>query len=64
MMLYTGRDQDARMGDPAPTNSQERRTFARRIDCGSPSRESGYAAPARGGARREADTWERARTGR
>ena len=32
-MLYSGRDQDPRMGDPARTAADERRAFARRIDC-------------------------------
>ena len=30
-MLYTGRDQNPRMGEPARV--EERRTFTRRIDC-------------------------------
>lgn len=61
-MLYTGRDQDTRTGDPARSNSQERRTFARRIDCDSSSRRGMQAAPARGGAPRESGAWEHART--
>jgi hypothetical protein len=32
-MLYSGRDQDRRMGDPVRTIAEERRAFARRIDC-------------------------------
>lgn len=32
-MLYTGRDQDPRMGDPTRTKADERRAFSRRIDC-------------------------------
>ena len=30
-MLYTGRDQDPRVGEPA--RGEERRAFTRRIDC-------------------------------
>ena len=32
-MLYSGREQNPRMGDPARTGADERRAFARRIDC-------------------------------
>lgn len=62
-MLYTGRDQDVRMGDTAGTVLQERRRFARRIDCDSSPRQAASYAPARGGAPRDRDGWERARRG-
>lgn len=32
-MLYQGRDQDRRTGEPARTIADERRAYARRIDC-------------------------------
>ena len=32
-MLYTGRDQTARLDDPARTSAEERRAFPRHIDC-------------------------------
>ena len=32
-MLYSERDQDRRMGEPSRTMADERRAFARRIDC-------------------------------
>jgi hypothetical protein len=63
MMLYTGSEQAARMGDPARGTNEERRTFARRIDCDSSPRTRSGDAPARGGAPRESDGWERSRTG-
>ena len=59
-MLYTGSDQAQRMGDPA---RDERRTFARRIDCDTQPRQQAYGAPARGGSIRESDAWERSRRG-
>jgi hypothetical protein len=33
MMLYSGREQTPRMGDPARAGAEERRAFPRRIDC-------------------------------
>jgi hypothetical protein len=33
MMLYQGRENNARMGEPARTANEERRAFPRRIDC-------------------------------
>lgn len=32
-MLYSGREQTPRMGDPARAGAEERRAFPRRIDC-------------------------------
>jgi hypothetical protein len=63
MMLYTGRDQAPRMGDAARGAHEERRTFARRIDCDSAPRPAASYAPARGGAPRDGDSWERSRPG-
>ena len=62
-MLYTGRDQDVRMGDTAGTVIQERRTFARRIDCDSSPRARVSDATARVRAPWEHDGWERSRPG-
>jgi hypothetical protein len=63
MMLYTGSDQAHRMGDPSRADRQERRTFARRIDCDPSPRARTGDAPARGGSIRESDAWERSRRG-
>jgi hypothetical protein len=51
------------MGDTAGTVLQERRRFARRIDCDSSPRQAASYAPSRGGAPRDRDGWERARRG-
>ena len=54
-MPYPYTDPGARMGDPARTPADERRTFARRIDCDSAAR--GAADPytvARATGRRDA----------
>lgn len=60
-MLYTGSDQAPRMGDPPRGATEERRTFARRIDCdSSPRTRPGYA-PARSGSIRESGARERPR---
>jgi hypothetical protein len=63
MMLYTGREQDTRAGDAARAVREERRTFTRRIDCDSSPRHAASYAPARGGAPRDRDGWERSRRG-
>jgi hypothetical protein len=63
MMLYGGRDQAQPMGDPARGAHEERRTFARRIDCDSSPRTRAGDAPTRGGSVRERDGWERSRRG-
>jgi hypothetical protein len=63
MMLYTGRDQDTHTGDRARAVREERRTFARRIDCDSSPRQAASYAPSRGGASRGRDEWERSRRG-
>ena len=63
MMLYTGRDQAPRMGDAPRAAYEERRTFARRIDCDSSPRPAASHAPARGGAPREREGWESSRRG-
>lgn len=48
----------------APLQAQgDARTFARRIDCAQDGHDARYAAPARGGGRREPDEWERVRRG-
>ncbi|HEU4885372.1 MAG TPA: hypothetical protein VFT45_24200 [Longimicrobium sp.] len=62
-MLYTGSDQARRMGDPPCGTDDDRRRFARRIDCDSFPRTRTGDAPARGGAIRESDAWERSRRG-
>ena len=62
-MLYTGRDQDTQTGDRARAVREERRTFARRIDCDSSPRQAASCAPVRGGAPRDRDGWERSRRG-
>ena len=62
-MLYTGSDQAHRMGDPPRGTNEERRTFARRIDCDSSPRTGMGDVPARGGAIRESGAWERSRRG-
>jgi hypothetical protein len=62
-MLYTGREQAPRMGDAPRGAHEERRTFARRIDCDSSSRTRAGDAPTRGGSIRESDAWERSRRG-
>lgn len=62
-MLYTGRDQAHCMGDPPRADRQERRTFARRIDCDSSPRIRAGDTPARGGSIRDSDAWERSRRG-
>ncbi|HEX2077761.1 MAG TPA: hypothetical protein VHG08_08635 [Longimicrobium sp.] len=64
MMLFTAGEHDRRMGDPARPAHQEERRFARRIDCDSARRPAAQPAPARGGAPRADDTWERSRPGR
>ena len=46
-MLYTGSDQAHRMGDPTRDDHEERRTFARRIDCDSSPRTRAGDVPAR-----------------
>jgi hypothetical protein len=61
-MLYTGRDQAPQMGDARGAH-EERRTFARRIDCDSAPRPAASCGPARGGAPRDRDFWERSRPG-
>lgn len=61
-MLYMG-DQDVRPGDSARAKLEERRTFARRIDCDSAPRQAAAYASARGGAPRDHDAWERSRPG-
>jgi hypothetical protein len=63
MMRYTGSDQARRMGDPPRGAHEERRTFARRIDCDSSPHTRAGDAPARGGSTRESDAWERSRRG-
>lgn len=63
MMLYTGSDQPRRMGDPARGARDERRRFARRIDCDSSPRREARGAPARGGSIRDGDARERPRRG-
>lgn len=62
-MLYTGSEQAVRAGSPADATPDARRTFARRIDCDSLPRQAAAYAPARGGAPREPDGWERPRPG-
>ncbi len=62
-MLYTGSEQDVRMGDAAGAVLQERRSFARRIDCDSSPRQAASYAPSRGGAPRDREGWERSRRG-
>lgn len=62
-MLYTGRDQATRMGDPARSARDDQRTFSRRIDCDSPPRREAPDGAARGGSIRESDAWERSRRG-
>jgi hypothetical protein len=62
-MRYTGMDHDARTGDPARTVLDERRTFARRIDCDASPRQAAGCAPARVGAPRDGEGWERSRRG-
>lgn len=57
-MPYTGSDQAHRMGDPTRGTHEERRTFARRIDCDSSPRTRMGDAPARGGSVRERDAWK------
>ncbi|HEU0016414.1 MAG TPA: hypothetical protein VFQ45_22230 [Longimicrobium sp.] len=48
-------------GDRYAAAAQERRTFARRIDCADSRGMRASYAPARGGEPREPDRWERAR---
>jgi len=62
-MLYTGSDQAGRMGDPPLGTGEERRRFARRIDCDSSPRTRTGDAAVRGGAIRESDAWEHSRRG-
>ena len=62
-MLYSGREQDVRRDEPSRTAHEERRTFARRIDCDSQARPAVQYAPARGGAPRDSEAWERSRRG-
>lgn len=62
-MLYTGSEQTHRMGDPPRADRQERRTFARRIDCDPSPRTRTGDARARGGSIRESGAWERSRRG-
>lgn len=62
-MVYTGRDQAPRMGDPARAARDDQRTFARRIDCDSAPRPGAYSGGGRGGPRTDGGTWERSRTG-
>jgi hypothetical protein len=63
MMLYEGMDQALRMGDAPRADHQERRTFARRIDCDSSPRTRVSDSPARVRAPWEHDGWERSRPG-
>ena len=63
MVLYPGSDQTYRMGDPPRADRQERRTFARRIDCDPSPRTRAGDAPARGESIRESGAWERSRRG-
>jgi hypothetical protein len=63
MMLYSGSDQAHRMGDPPRAGGEERRTFARRIDCDASPRTRAGEVPARGGSIRESGAWERSRRG-
>lgn len=61
-MLYSGGDQDKRMGDSARAARDDQRRFARRIDCDAAPRQA-RVAPARGGSARDRDGWERSRRG-
>jgi|GEM_PF-6195115 len=63
MMRYTGSDQVQAMGDPAGGARDERRSFARRIDCDSSPRQQASYTPARGGAPRDRGAWERSPRG-
>jgi hypothetical protein len=62
-MLYTGSDQAHRMGDPPCGTGDERRSFARRIDCDAAPRTRTGGTPARGGSIRDSGAWERSRRG-
>jgi hypothetical protein len=48
-MLYQGRNQDLRMGDPMRTGADERRAFSRRIDCDDAGRARQAVNPAAAG---------------
>lgn len=49
-MLYQGTNQDRRMGDPARSITEERRAYARRIDCDDAGRARTAVNPVAAGA--------------